>query len=147
MARGYEYLRRLDGGVTELVTMTVGAVAVKYGDACKIGAAQDLVIPITTVKDKVVGVATHDAAIGAEVSMVRVDGATVFKVATAVAAFVLATYQYLNADSGFVSGAMVFNPATLTTTGDIKMLDLAENSADNVIGNHVQVVFLNRYLD
>lgn len=143
---GYKFVRRLDGGGQELKTMTVGATAVKAGDACKIGAAQNLVIPITAVKDKVVGVATHDAAIGAEVAMVQVDGHTVFEVIGDTTAYVEATYKYLAADSGFTSGAMTVNPATLTTTGDVLMLGLCGDIASGVVGNHFEVIFLNRYV-
>lgn len=143
---GYAFVKRLDGEGATLITMTVGATAVKTGDACKIGAAQNLVIPITTVKDKVVGVALHDAAIGAQVAMVQVDGHTVFEATGVTTAYTEATYKYLAADSAFTSGDMKVNPATLTTTGDVLMLGLTSNYASGVIGNHFDVIFLNRYL-
>ncbi len=129
-----------------MLVATVGAVAVKKGDAVKVGATQDVVIPITTVKDKVLGVAQHDAAIGAEVSLILVTAYTVFEAIGATTAYVEATYRYLNADCGFVSGAMVVDPATLTTTGDVQMLRLAGNTLTGVIGNHFEVIFLNRVI-
>jgi hypothetical protein len=143
---GYAFVKRLDGEGATLITMTVGAAAAKTGDAMKIGAAQNLVIPITTVKDKVVGVALHDAGVGAQVAMVQVDGHTVFEAVGVTAAYTEATYKYVAADSGFVSGAMVVNPAVVTTTGDVLMLNLTPNYLTGVIGNHFDVIFLNRYL-
>lgn len=141
---GYSFRRMLNGGECELLISTVGAVAVKTGDAVKVGATQNVVIPITAVKDLVVGVAQHDAAIGAEVSLLQVTAYTVFEAIGVTTAYVEATYRYLNADSGFVSGAMVVNPAVVTTTGDVQMLRLAGNTLSAVIGNHFEVIFLNR---
>jgi hypothetical protein len=41
---------------------------------------------------------------------------------------------------------MKVNPAVLTTTGDVLMLGLAGNTKTGVVGNHFEVIFLNRYV-
>jgi hypothetical protein len=110
-----------------------------------VGATQDVVIPMTAREDVVVGVATHDAIVGAEVNLIRVDGATVFRIGTGTHVYTAATCQYDHCDmNDFTSGAMHAEPLLDAANPTFLMLDLYPGSPDATAGSPFQGIFLNR---
>jgi len=140
-------MRRLDGQGSHLLTMTVGATAVKQGDPCMIGAAQNLVVPITAATDVVVGVATHDAIVGAEVRMIPADGMQVFKFrCKSDKKYVDGTDRWTLCDFVvFTAGAMTIDPAT-DAGHSIYLIKLADGETDNSNGNAALGVFNLKYV-
>ena len=142
-----KYLRCLDGKEPEMGIWTVGATAVKAGDPCKKGASAHLLIPITAAADVVVGMAMHDAAIGASVSIIYATESTVFQIpCSAAKKYVASADKYTQCDfDTFTSGAMSIDPAT-DTAHSVFTLDLASGSPDNTNANQCQCIFNLRLL-
>jgi hypothetical protein len=142
------YQRSFTGNAPYLFVAKVGATAVKMGDFVKLGATKDVVIPITASTDKILGMVLHDAAIGAQVSLIIANGETIFKVKSSAAKkFVNGTSNWVVCDfDTFTSGAMTADPATATNS-QMTMIELASGEADNTNGNYFYAVVQNRYLD
>lgn len=137
-----EYKKTLDGSAPEIRTYTVGATAVKMGDPVKVGAAANLVIPITAAGDVVRGVALHDAAISGTVSVVQATDMTVFKIkCSATKKYVASADMCTQCDfDTFTSGAMSIDPAT-DVSHSVFLYDLSPDSVDNTNANYVLAIF------
>ena len=142
------YQRSLTGNAPYLFAAKVGATAVKMGDFVKLGATKDVVISITASTDKVLGLALHDAAIGAQVAIILANGETIFKIKSSSAKkFVVGTSNWTVCDfDTFTSGAMTADPATATNS-QLLMIELASGEADNTNGNYFYAIVGNRTLD
>lgn len=143
-----EYKKCLSGREPDIQHWTVGATAVKQGDPCKIGASANLLIPITAAADVVIGVATHDAAIGAQVAIIPANGDTVFRIkCSSTKKYVAASDKYTLCDfDTFTSGAMSIDPAT-DVGHSVRMLDLSPDSVNDTNGNYALCIFNLRILD
>jgi len=142
-------MRRLNGqlGTVEPIYETVGATAVKKGDPVKAGATANVVIPITAAGDIVIGVAMHDAAIGAVVALMPVNAEVVYAVKCAsTKKYVASADKWTTCDfTDFTSGAMKIDPAT-AAQGDVLMIGLADNELDNTNENVTLCIFQKRRL-
>jgi hypothetical protein len=136
------WVKNLLGGSTILLTDTVGATAVKKGDPLKVGATDDLVIPITAADQVVIGVATHDAAVGAEVAYVPAFPWNVFAIkCDGAIQYVDTTDRYIACDFvDFTSGDMRIDPDTVAA-GDVVIVGLADGETDSENENVVLAYF------
>ena len=138
------WVENLVGGSTKMKTSTTGAVAIKTGDPLKECATDDLLIPITTVDDCVVGVALHDSAIGAEIKYIPSYPWNVFAIITTTGCeYDESEDKFNKCDfSVFTSGAMSIAPGTLAGNGDVLLLGLAEGETDDEDLNVALCVFM-----
>lgn len=140
----FKYLQDLNGTHTPLVQSTVGIVAIKEGDALKIGASQNLAIPATVYGDSIIGVATHAVAAGGIVNYAPATDTAVFEVITTGTGYDEATYKYVTCDIGsFTSGSMAVQPGATSGT-QILLLKLSEGETSGSAGNKVFCKFYDR---
>lgn len=144
------YRKSLRGPAPEIQYWTVGAVAVKYGDAVILGATRDVVIPATAATDVIVGVALGDAAIGATAAIMPALGDTVFEFPTHTTAgdgYDASGNKYDVCDlQVFTSGAMKAAAGT-DASHQIMMYDLASGQTDDTDPNAFLGIFNLRYFD
>lgn len=136
------WVKNLLGGSTIMMEGTVGATAVKKGDILIVGASQELLIPMIAVDTVVVGVATHDAAVGATVSYIPSFPWNVFAFKTATATpYDDSADKFTFCDVvDFTSGAMKINPEDATAS-DILLIGLADGETDDTAGNVALGIF------
>ena len=136
------WYKNLLGGSTETYEATVGATAVKKGDILIAGASAEVVIPMIAADTVVVGVATHDAAVGATVSYwpsfpwnafaIKCDGTKTY---------VDASDRWTCCDVvDFTSGDMRIDPA-VATASDFMLLGMADGETDSEAENIAYGVF------
>ena len=136
------WIENLLGGSTPIMTDTVGATAVKKGDPLQVGATDDLVIPMTAADQVIIGVATADGAVGAEVTYVPAYPWNVFAIkCDGAIQYVDTTDRYIACDFvDFTSGDMRIDPDTVTA-GDVIILGLADGETNSENENVVRCIF------
>lgn len=133
------YVKDLVGLHNVLVHATVGAVAVKEGDPIKVGASQDVVIPVTAAADAILGVASHAAAVGDDVLYYPATPTAVFEVTTVTTGYAEATHKWNTCDlAAFTSGAMTANPGA-DVSHQLLMLGLEDGETSGSAGNKMLV--------
>jgi len=134
---GFQYVKDLNGIHNPLTADTVGATAIKAGDALIVGASQEVVIPATAATDRISGVALVAGAIGATAIYAPSSDSAIFTVITVATAYTDATHKYTTCDlAGFTSGAMTITPGA-DTNHQVLLLGLVEGETDAEVGNKV----------
>jgi hypothetical protein len=136
------WVKNLLGGTTIEMEAVVGATAVKKGDPVIKGATDDLLIPMTAADQQVVGIATHDAAVGATLTFVPAFPWNVFAIkCDGAKLYEESTDRYIACDFvDFTSGDMRIDPDT-EAAGDVIPIALADGETDAEAENVVYCIF------